>query len=99
VADRAVALRGSASQKNSQNETIISPSETKRFAGRVVSHWNPYGSRIRHFAGLFVFNDLSPFSFRRFRSMLFRPLERRPIASRSALRRAALAIRHSIMVS
>jgi hypothetical protein len=57
--------------KNGQNETLISPGETKRFAGRVVSHWNHYGRRIRHFAGLFVFNDLSPFSFRRFRSMLF----------------------------
>ena len=47
------------------NETAISPSETKRFAGHALSLWNPYERRIRHFAGLFVFKDLTPFSFRR----------------------------------
>ena len=48
------------------HETLISPCETKRFAGHGVSHWNPYGRRISHFAGLFVFNDLTGVSFRRF---------------------------------
>jgi len=47
----------------------ISPSETKRFAGHAVSHWNPYERRIRHFAELCVFNSLAPFSFRRFRGL------------------------------
>ena len=54
----------------SQNEALISPDETKRFAGVIVSHWNRYGLRIRDFAALFVFNDLSPFSFRRFRMVI-----------------------------
>jgi hypothetical protein len=40
--------------------------ETKRFAWRIVSHWNRDGHRISHFAVLFVFNGLTPFSFRRF---------------------------------
>jgi hypothetical protein len=37
-------LRSGASTrpKNGQNETLISPGETKRFAGRVASHWNHY---------------------------------------------------------
>ncbi|HXE24597.1 MAG TPA: hypothetical protein VN637_06890, partial [Roseiarcus sp.] len=52
--------------KRGQNETLISRSETKRFATHAVSHWNPYERRIRHFAGSFVFKSLAPFSFRRF---------------------------------
>jgi hypothetical protein len=60
--------------KNGQNETLISQCETKRFAGHVVSHCNPYQRRISHFAVLFVFNGLASFSFRRFRGMgLSRP--------------------------
>src|SRR6185312_15802660 len=43
----------------------ISPSETKRFAGHAVSHWNPYERRIRHFAELCVFKGLASVSFRR----------------------------------
>jgi hypothetical protein len=31
------------------------------FRWRVVSHWNPYGRRIAHFAVFFVFNGLTPF--------------------------------------
>src|SRR6185312_11128834 len=31
-----------------QNDALISPSETNRFAGNAVSHWNPYERRIRH---------------------------------------------------
>jgi hypothetical protein len=50
--------------------TLISPSETKRFAARGISHWNPYGRRINHFAVLFVFNGLTPVSFRRFRGFV-----------------------------
>jgi hypothetical protein len=52
--------------KRGQDETVISPRETKRFASRVVSRWNLYGRRISHFAVLFVFNGLTPFSLRRF---------------------------------
>jgi len=55
--------------KNGQDEILISPSETKRFAGHAVSHWNHYDRRIRHFAGLFVFKGLAPFSFRRFHGL------------------------------
>src|SRR6185437_10033721 len=47
-------------------QTLISPSETKRFATHAVSHWNPYERRIGYFAGSFVFKSLAPFSFRRF---------------------------------
>src|SRR5689334_19811503 len=54
---------------------LISPGETKRFARRVVTHWNRYERRIKHFAGLFVFNGLTPVSFRRFHgSFLFNGL-------------------------
>jgi hypothetical protein len=49
-----------------QNETLISPGETKRFAGHVVSHWNRYERRIRRFAELFVFKGFAPLLFRRF---------------------------------
>jgi hypothetical protein len=62
-----VSFRAWTKPKNGQNETLISPRETKRFASRVVSRWNHYGRRISHFAVLFVFNGLNPFSFRRFR--------------------------------
>ncbi|HXE25848.1 MAG TPA: hypothetical protein VN637_13250 [Roseiarcus sp.] len=65
--------RGRASRldeaENGQDEILISPSETKRFAGHAVSHWNHYDRRIRHFAGLFVFKGLAPFSFRRFHGL------------------------------
>ena len=55
------------SRKSGQNEIahFAMRNETFRMAG--VSHWNPYGWRITHFAVLFVFNDLTPFLFRRFR--------------------------------
>src|SRR6185437_10691005 len=66
VADAAGCASRSVRLKRGQNETLISPSETKRFAGHAVSHWNPYERRIRHFAGSFVFKSLAPFSFRRF---------------------------------
>jgi hypothetical protein len=49
--------------------TAHSPGETKRFASHGVSRWNPYERRISHFAGLFVFSDLTPFSFRRFHGL------------------------------
>jgi hypothetical protein len=65
----AVLLRAWTKPKKGQNETLISPSEAKRFAAHGVSRWNPYGRRISHFAGLFVFSDLTPFSFRRFRAL------------------------------
>jgi hypothetical protein len=52
-------------QKTRNNEALISPCETKRFAEEVVSYWNHYERRITHFAGSFVFNDypvfVSPF--------------------------------------
>ena len=64
-ARRAGSLRASTRPKDGRNETAISPSETKRFAGHDVSHWNPYGRRIGHFAELFIFKGLTPFSFRR----------------------------------
>src|ERR1700733_9952466 len=51
-------------QKTAKAKGNISPSETKRFAGWVVSHWNHYMRRINDFAGLFVFRDLTAFSFR-----------------------------------
>ena len=35
----------------------------------VVSHWNSYGRRICDFAALFIFNDLTAISFRRFSRM------------------------------
>jgi hypothetical protein len=67
AADRAVFASGLDGRKDGENETLISPSETKRLACRGVSHWNPYGHRISHFPALFVLNDLTPFSFRCFR--------------------------------
>jgi hypothetical protein len=63
----AVSLRAWTRPKNGR--ALISRCETKRFAWHNVSHWNHYGRRISDFAGLFVFNDLTPFSFRRFRSL------------------------------
>jgi hypothetical protein len=63
AAGRAVSL------KNRQSGTLISPSETKRFAGHGVSHWNPYERRINHFAGLFVFKGLTPLSLRSFHGL------------------------------
>jgi hypothetical protein len=75
--------------KNGQNETLISQCETKRFAGHVVSHCNPYQRRISHFAVLFVFNGLASFSFRRFRGMGLS----RPPAPR--IRRSARGLDHS----
>jgi hypothetical protein len=57
---------GAAKPSNSPGEALISLCETKRFAGHGVSHWNPYGRRISHFAVLFVFNGLASFSLRPF---------------------------------
>ena len=59
-----VVFRASTRPKNSESERNLSPSETKRFAGWVVSHWHHYMRRINDFPGLFVFRDLTAFSFR-----------------------------------
>ena len=64
VGDWPVVFRASTGPKNSESESNLSPSETKRFAGWVVSHWHHYMRRINDFAGLFVFRDLTAFSFR-----------------------------------
>jgi len=83
-AGRAVSLRASTRLKNRQDEALISRSETKGFAGHGVSHWNPYNRRIRHFAELFVFNSLAPFSFRRFRGLfVFNDLARLVVSPES----------------
>jgi len=78
-------LRASTRLKDWQNEHFISPSETKRFAAHAASHWNPYARRIRHCAELFVFNGLTPFSFRRFHGLFvfndLAPLLVSPLAS------------------
>jgi hypothetical protein len=47
-------------------DRLVSPCEAERFARHAVSHWNPYGRRIKHFVILFVFKGLSSFWFRRF---------------------------------
>ncbi len=66
---RKVSPEASTEPKSSQNETVISRSETNRFASRHVSRWNPYERRISHFARLFVFSGLTPVSFRRFHGL------------------------------
>ena len=70
----AVSLRAWTRPKNGR--ALISRCETKRFASHNVSHWNHYGRRISDFAGLFVFNDLTPVFVSPFsRSALFLPPE------------------------
>src|SRR6185437_65782 len=72
-------------EKRGKNEPFISRGETERFARHVLSHWNRYGRRIRHFAGLFVFKGLAPFSFRRFRGMfVFNDLALLPVSPRNS---------------
>ncbi len=66
------------------------------FRTSCVSHWNPYGGGVRRFAGLFVFNGLSSFSFRRPHGVsAFNNLPpisfRRAISGRSAGPRAAMS--------
>src|SRR6185312_14878591 len=72
-------------EKRGKNEPFISRGETERFARHVLSHWNRYERRIRHFAGLFVFKGLAPFSFRRFRGMfVFNDLAPLPVSPRNS---------------
>ncbi len=53
--------------KNSENaKGAFRRAETKCSASIVVSHWNHYDHRIRDFAGLFLFKELTAFSFRGF---------------------------------
>jgi hypothetical protein len=61
--------------KTGESETNVSPNETKRFASLLVSHLNHYGTRISHFAVLFVFNGLAAVSFRRVSKLSYRPPE------------------------
>jgi hypothetical protein len=50
--------------KSAKTKGLISQSETKRFATGSQALEIIGGREIGHFAGLFVFNDLTPFSFR-----------------------------------
>ena len=59
VGDWPVVFRASTRPKNSESERNLSPSETKRFAGWVVSHWHHYMRRINDFAGFVCFQGLN----------------------------------------
>ena len=74
----AVSFRPARRPKTAKTKGIVSPSETKRFAGWVLSHWNHYMRRINHFAGLFVFNGLTALSFRAL--VALRPLDRKSLS-------------------
>src|SRR6185437_16131395 len=55
--------------------TLHFAKRNEAFRRHAVNHWNPYGGETKHFAGLFVFKGLTPFSFRRvFESFVFNGL-------------------------
>ena len=67
------------------NRNLHFAKRNQPFRGHAVSHWNHYERRIRHFAGLFVFKGLAPFSFRRFRGMfVFNDLALLPVSPRNS---------------
>jgi hypothetical protein len=64
AAGRTVSLRAARRLKDGQNGTPHFAKRNETFRTHVASHWNHYERRIRHFAELFVFKGLAPFSVR-----------------------------------